>query len=130
MKTVIGNISISVTLICTIALSLYHNSYEGFLGLTVVGWNIVWSIAVNFITLSLIVFAMTKAERFERLFLGWVFIPYFIVKFIYDISAYGQIHIFKQNLWNFAWDVLLVDLFLSGLVFSLIMFKKWQQKMA
>ena len=84
--------------------------------ITAAGWAVIWSVAVNLLSLSFVIYIITKEEGFLRYFWGLTFIPYFVVKMIYEISAYGQIYIIPADYWKWI-DFLMIDLMLAGFIF-------------
>jgi hypothetical protein len=126
--SIIRNIAIYCALLSGIGLAFYNTSQDRPLGLTAIDWKIIWSVAVNLLSISVILVAMSYSEKYIRWFLGLVFLPYLTVKTVYDISTYGQIYIIPPEGWFIAWEILIFDLLLSGLIFSFIMFNKWQKR--
>jgi len=112
-------IAICLTLLSSMALSFYHISKDGFLGLTAIGWAVVWSVAVNILSISFVLYIITKESGLMRKFWGATFLPYFFVKLVYDISAYGHIYILPLQWWNRI-NIFMIDLTLAGLLFYLI----------
>jgi hypothetical protein len=115
------NIAIVLALLSSIALSLYHISEEGFLGLTAIGWAIVWSVAVNLLSISFVTYIIAKERGLLRWFWGVTFLPYFVVKMLYDLSAYSSLHEVATRYENYL-SLLMIDFVLIGMVFYLIKF--------
>ena len=114
-------------LIATVMLSLYNNSFDGMMGISAIGWAVVWSVAINIQSLSFVVYIMTKENELMKKLFAFAFIPYFTVKLFYDIAAYGQIHFFDPVIWVYSWDVIITEVLIVSLVYCFIMFRKWQK---
>lgn len=107
-------------------LSLYNNSFDGMMGISAKGWNIIWAVAINIQSLSFVIYIMTKESELMRKLFAFAFIPYFTVKLFYDVAAYGQIHFFNSIIWVISWDVIITEVLIVSLIYCFTMFRKWQ----
>lgn len=115
----IETIAIVFSLLFMIAISLYHVSYKGFLGLSQIFWESVWAVSNNGILLMMSFLVMLYSWGVIRLLMTWVFIPYFLVKLIYQFSVYSEIYFVSPELWEYIWSGMLVFIFITSLVITL-----------
>jgi|WetSurMetagenome_2_1015567.scaffolds.fasta_scaffold00103_63 hypothetical protein len=112
-----------ICLLFAIVISLYHISFEGYLGLTNRQWGGVWAIAENGFALTLIVLGIMYFQGYLRK-ICYVFVPYFILKLIYHFSCYSGIHLLAQKSWERLWSIACVILFIVGFAYCLIIIRK------
>ena len=111
-----------------IVISQYHISFEGYRNLTQEQWHGIWAISENTLALIMcVIIVLNTTEIIKHLF-GWFFIPYFIVKLIYQFSCLLGIYIFDPSIWQTIWVKFtdIVSLGLIGLIiicFSYLMLK-------
>ena len=101
------------------AMSLYHISYSGYLGLSDKAWNTVWAIAENGFCLTLCFLAGQLIGGGLKLLFNWLFIPYFTLKLMYHVSCYSGWHLFEVETWGHIWSVVLVIMIIGSLIFCL-----------
>ncbi|HUX57088.1 MAG TPA: hypothetical protein VMV77_08945 [Bacteroidales bacterium] len=103
-------------LLFAIVISLYHISYEGYLGLSDKSWAVVWALSVNglLLTFALIICSLTIGVL--KMVCKWVLIPYFILKLIYHISCFAGIYLLSLETWSIIWSFALVGLIITGLI--------------
>lgn len=117
-------VPIALCMLFAIAISLYHVSFEGYLGLSERTWGAVWAIAENGFSIMLCWMISIYAIGVTRLLFRWVFIPYFILKLIYHFSCYSSIYLLAKESWRNIWSVLCVCLLIVSIVYCLILIKK------
>ena len=115
----IETIAIVFSLLFMIAISLYHVSFDGFLGLSNLFWESVWAISNNGILLMMSFLVMLYSWGIIRLLMTWVFIPYFCVKLIYQFSVYSEIYLLSPGTWEIIWSFALVFIIISALFITL-----------
>jgi len=116
-------IAVIFSLLFMIAISLYHVSYEGFLGLSNLFWESLWAISNNGILLTMSFLVILYSFGVIRLLFIWVFIPYFLLKLIYQFSVYSEIYIISPKAWESVWSGLLVFIIISTLAITLRKYK-------
>jgi|WetSurMetagenome_2_1015567.scaffolds.fasta_scaffold00157_37 hypothetical protein len=112
------------TLLFLISISLYHISYYGYLGLPKESWGRVWSISENGLLLSLCASVLILSYGIIRKFFAVIFCPYFAMKIVYHLTYYFNIKIHDDELWDKIWSYGLVFLFLSGLIYLIILIRR------
>lgn len=117
-------IPVAVCLLFAIAISLYHVSYEGYLGLPLKFWRATWAISENGFALVLCFIISLNTIGVMQMIFRWVFMPYFILKLIYHLSCYSGVYLFSVDTWENIWSVILVMLFIVSLVYCLILIRK------
>lgn len=115
----IETIAIIFSLLFIIAISLYHISYEGYLGLSQRFWESVWAISNNGILLTMSFLVVLYSWGVIRLLFTWVFIPYFLIKLIYQFSVYSEIYVFSPKTWEYIWSITLVFIIMTSLLITL-----------
>jgi hypothetical protein len=113
-------ISYVISLLFALAISLYHVSYDGYLGLSESTWGSVWALSENGFSLTLCVIVFLFTFGILRSLFKYVFIPYFTLKLIYHISCYSGIYICSPDTWIYIWSSVCVLLFICGLTILLI----------
>jgi hypothetical protein len=119
-------IAVVVCLLFAIAISLYHLSYEGYLGLSESSWGTVWAISENGFSLSLVTMigiGVYLSEVIRKIF-KFVFIPYFILKLIYHYSCYSGKILLPEDSWRNVWSVALVWLLAGTFLICLLSIRK------
>jgi hypothetical protein len=116
-------IAIVSCLIFAVAISLYHLSYGGYLGLSLNAWYLIWALAENGFSLSLCAIIGSLTTGLLQFIFRWLFVPYFAIKLLYHISVYGQVYIISGSAWNWLWSFELVILILVGLFCCVIYLK-------
>lgn len=119
----IETIAIVFSLLFMIAISLYHVSYDGFLGLSNLFWESVWAISNNGILLMMAFLVMLYSWGIIRLLMAWVFMPYFFVKLIYQFSVYSEIYFVSPTAWEYVWSGVFVLTIIVTLVITLKKYK-------
>jgi hypothetical protein len=117
-------VPVAVCLLFAIAISLYHVSFEGYLGLSLKFWRSVWAISENGFSLALCVLVLIYSSGILNKLIKFVFIPYFALKLIYHLSCYSGIYLFSVDTWESIWSYVLVILFIVSLVYCLILIRK------
>lgn len=118
-------------------ITMYHLSYYGYLGFPKSVWKSVYAIANNGLFLSLCITIIILIQAIKNNSLGnyqriknmfWiVFVPYFTLKIIYDVTCYLNIYITSKDVWEDIWSIALVLLIFVCLSIYFIMpkiFKK------
>lgn len=104
-----------------IAISLYHVSFEGYLGLSDKAWGSVWAISENGFSLMLCwMISMYSIGLIKNIF-RWVFMPYFALKLIYHFSCFSGIYLLAKESWRDIWSVMCVCLLIVSIVYCLIL---------
>jgi len=119
----IETIAVVICLLFAIAISLYHVSYEGFLGLSDNFWGSLWAISENGLSLTLSFLVGIYSYGILRNLFTWVFVPYFTVKLVYHFSCYSEVYFMGSDSWRFVWSLILVCLILFTLIYVLIRFR-------
>jgi hypothetical protein len=123
--------AVTLSLLFTIFISLYHISYNGFEGLSSNQWNIIWAIAENsFSLLSSGLIIIYAGSGIIRTMFKWIFIPYFITKLIYHFSLFSQIYILPKNVWENIWSFICVFLLGIGLFQCLKLIRRYRKNVA
>lgn len=112
-------IAVIFSLLFMIAISLYHVSYEGFLGLTNRFWESLWAVSNNGILLTMSFMIILYSWGVIRLLFTWVFIPYFVLKLIYQFSVYSEVYLMSPKAWENVWSFALVFIIISALFITL-----------
>jgi len=113
-----------ICLIFAIAISFYHMSYDGYLGINNDQWDTIWAISENALSLSMCVLIFLIAYGVLRVLFKWVFMPYFILKLIYHVSCYAKIYLCSENRWENIWSFVCVILIMIGLLFTIILIRR------
>jgi preprotein translocase subunit SecE len=116
-------LTVSSCLLFTIAISLYHLSHEGYLGLTEKQWGVVWAISEEGLTLTLCTVIFLFATGFIKWFFGGLLV-YLGIKIIYHISCFSSIYLFSKEIWIDLWSIVLVFLLIFSLFYCLYLIKK------
>ena len=116
-----------ITAIClmfAVIISLYHVSYNGFLGLSDKIWGSVWAISENGFMLTLSIIIILFNYGVIRTLFKYVFIPYFTIKLIYHFSCLSGVYLLAKGAWSNLWSIICVSLFILCLVMCLQIIKK------
>jgi hypothetical protein len=108
-------IAIVTCLFFAVAMSLYHLSFNGYLGLSTKNWILVWAIAENGLPISLSVIVSLKTEKLVRFLFRWLMPIYFIIRFTYHLSCYYNVNWITKESRDQIWSFELVILILIGL---------------
>lgn len=107
-------------LIFTLAISLYHISFNGFLSLSESGWGTVWAISENGLSIIMsIIIAIYSYGSIKKLF-KYLFIPYFSLKLIYHASCYSGLYLMSKNAWESFWSIVMIIMIIVGFCLILI----------
>jgi len=112
-------ISVVLCLLFAIAISLYHVSYNGYLGLSDKVWGSVWAISENGLALVMSFIVIMFSHGTIRLLFTWLFLPYFTLKLIYHFSCLSGIYLFSPQTWEYIWGIILVLLIGLSLLLTL-----------
>jgi len=115
----IETIAVVICLLFAIAISLYHVSYEGYLGLSNRFWGSLWAISENGLSLTLCFLVVIYSYGILQKLFTWLFIPYFSIKLIYHFSCYSKIYLINSEAWRYVWSIVLVALIISSLIYIL-----------
>ena len=107
----IGLIAVVGCFIFATAMSLYHISYDGLLGITKESWNLVWAITENGFPIFLLIILSLLISKFKYIFRLFAF--YFIMRLGYHVCCYCSIYVMSEVSWIDFWSAELV-------IFSLI----------
>jgi hypothetical protein len=111
---------ITICLLFAIAISLYHISYDGYLGLTDKQWGSVWAIGENGFSLTLCVIISLLTVSVVKNIFRYLFVSYFALKLVYHFSCYSRIYLLSEKTWLDIWSITLVILIIIGLIICLI----------
>lgn len=117
-------VPVAMCLLFAIAISLYHVSFEGYLGLSEKSWGAVWAIAENGFSLLLCSIVILNTSGVMKVIFKWVFVPYFVMKLVYHISCYSGLHLFSVDIWEIVWSSVLVILLIASLIYTLFLIRK------
>lgn len=117
-------IAVSVCLLFAIVISLYHLSFDGYLGLNRKAWNVIWAFAENGFAFTLSIIISLYLTSLLRLIFRYVFAPYFGIKLIYHFTCLSGIVIFPASVWTVIWSVILVLFFIISLIYVLVLIRK------
>jgi hypothetical protein len=97
-----------ICLLFIIVISLYHISYDGYLQILGKTWDVIWAVSNDglMMTMSLII-SLLSIGLVKKIF-RWVFVPYFILKLVYDISCFSGVVFFEKAIWEDIWSYVLV----------------------
>lgn len=116
--------SIVTCLMFVIAISLYHVSYDGYLGLKERTWSVVWAVSENGFALALCVIVGFHSYGVVRRMFRYVLIPYFVLKLAYHVSCYSGLYLMSKKEWEGLWSYMLVALIILCLAYCLNLIKK------
>ncbi len=117
---IVESVVIVICLIFIIAMSFYHISFNGYLGIGEKTWDVIWAFSENGLLLFMSYLISMLTAGVLRMFFQWIFIPYFSLKLIYHLSCYSGIYLFSPQVWGNIWSVVLVFIFLIFLILILI----------
>jgi hypothetical protein len=117
-------VPVALCLLFAVAISLYHVSFDGYMGFSEKSWGTVWAIAENGFSLLLCGIVIINTSGLLSQIFKWVFVPYFVLKLIYHISCYSGIYLFSVDTWRDVWSVVLVIFFIVSLIYTLILIRK------
>jgi len=120
----VESIMVVLCIIFLIVISMFHLSDEGFMGLSYRTWKVIWAIAENGFALMMCGIVSLYSYGVLRTLFTWVFIPYFIIKLIYQFSCFSHIKIISAHSWENVWSLILVVLIISSLYYCAIKIKK------
>lgn len=107
-------------LLFTLAISLYHISYNGFLSLSESEWGTVWAISENGLSIMMsIIIAIYSYGSIKKLF-KYLFIPYFSLKLIYHASCYSGWYLMSLSAWESVWSIAMLVMIIAGFCIILI----------
>ncbi len=117
-------ISVVICLSFAIMISLYHISYDGYMGLTERAWGAVWAVAENgfamFVCFIVSIYSWGIMQKIFR----YVMIPYFVLKLIYHFSCYSGIYLLSAKKWEYLWSYLAVALLIITIGYCFYLIKK------
>lgn len=111
-------------LLFTIAISLYHLSFDGYLGLSATFWDAEWSIAENGLLLFLSFIVLLLTSGIIKNAFRYVLMPYFALKLVYQFSCYSGIYFWSTQVWENIWSCVLIIQIVLGIVYCLIKVRK------
>jgi hypothetical protein len=117
-------VPVAVCLLFAIAISLYHVSFEGYLGLSLKSWQSVWAVSENGFSLALCGLVLIYSTGVLNKLIKFVFIPYFALKLIYHFSCYSGVYLWSTGTWESIWSYVLVILFIVSLVYCFVLIRK------
>ena len=117
-------IAVMGCLLFAIAISSYHISFDGYLGIGERTWGLIWAIGENGFALSLCGLVLVYSVGWISRLMKFVFIPYFAFKLIYHISCYSGVYLFSPHTWETIWSYVLVLLFIVSISYCLILIRK------
>ena len=103
-------------LLFVILISIYHISFDGYLGISEKNWAVVWAIAENGLLLTLSFIVVSRSIGIVRIICRWILTPYFILKLIYHLSCFSGIYLFSIKTWMNFWSFVLVGLIITTLI--------------
>jgi len=115
----IEKIIVAICSFFIIALTLYHISYDGYLGVSEKTWGLIWSVSENGLLLTLSFVICIAFSGIIRTFFTYIFIPYFIIKLIYQISCYSGIYIVSKKTWDNIWSFFCILSLITGIIITL-----------
>jgi hypothetical protein len=115
----VETIAVVFSLLFMIAISLYHVSCDGFLGLSNLFWESLWAMSNNGLMLTMSFLIMLYSWGVLRLLIIWVFIPYFTIKLIYQFSVYSEVYLISPKAWEGVWSFTLVFVIIAALFITL-----------
>lgn len=113
-----------MSMLFVIAISLYHVSFNGYLGLSDSTWGTIWAISENGFSLMLCSIIVLNTSGMIRQLFSKVFIPYFVLKLVYHISCYSGLYLFKVKTWENIWSTVLVLLFVISFIYLWVIIRK------
>ena len=117
-------VPVALCLLFAIAISLYHVSFDGYLGLSEKFWSAVWAISENGFSLVLCFIVSLYSIGATKILFQYVFLPYFGLKLVYHFSCYSGLYLLPENTWVSIWSIVLVLLFIASLGYCLILIRK------
>ena len=109
-------IQVASLLLFVIMISIYHISYDGYLGISESNWAVVWSVGENGLLLTLAVIVSYIASGALKLICRWILIPYFVLKFVYHISCFSGKFLLPVKTWNEIWSYIFVGLVITTFI--------------
>ena len=116
--------SVAICMTFAVAISLYHVSFDGYLGLSDKFWGAVWAISENGFAMFLCILISTYFSGTIQKIFRYVFVPYFALKLIYHFSCYSGIYITSERAWESLWIVVVVLLFVVSLIYCLFLIRR------
>ncbi len=117
-------IIVALCLMFAIVISIYHVSYEGFLGISNKVWGSVWAVAENGFSLLMCGIVVMYSHGTIKLVFRYLFIPYFILKMIYHVSCFSGIYLLSADVWSLIWSLILIVCIFVALVYCLLLIKR------
>ncbi len=105
-------------------LSLYHISYEGYLGLSVKAWGFVWAVSENGLAITMTILLSILTVGIPKIFFRWVLVPYFILRLVYHITCYSGLYMWSEAIWANVWSIVLIIFILLALVYCIYLIKR------
>lgn len=115
---------ISICLLFATAISLYHISFDGYLGLTEAQWSTVWAVAENGFSLFLCYLVAQSTAGIIKVLFNWLFIPYFALKLVYHVSCYSGIYLLSKDIWEIIWSFILALMIITNLILCVKLMRK------
>ena len=116
---IIKRTAFCICLLSVVATVLYYTSKPGQWGMMPNDWYATFNLANNLIALSVVIIMFTNPTKGEKIIIGWLFIPYFIIKILYLIAAHWDFSIIRDSRWCDIWASILPTCFLISLIHSL-----------
>lgn len=117
-------IIVALSLLFAIVISLYHVSYDGYLGLSDKSWSSVWAISENGFSVLMSFIVYVYSYGIIRILFARLFIPYFLIKLVYHFSCFSGIYLVSTKTWMIAWSLMLVVIILVALLYCFRYIKK------
>lgn len=111
-------------LLFAITISLYHVSFDGYLGLSERTWSVVWAVSENGFALILCHIVSIYLCGVVRKVFRYVLMPYFILKLIYHVSCYSGLYLMSKEAWEELWSYVLVVLIIVCLAYCINLIRK------
>lgn len=108
---------IMICLLFVMAISLYHVSSDGYLGLSEKSWYYVWIISENGLLLTMSFLMLLYSTCVIRKMFSYLFIPYFSLKLIYHFTCIAGIYVLSPAVWESVWVIILILLVIAALIF-------------
>ena len=113
-----------ILLLFLIVISIYHISYDNYLGISEKNWSVIWAVAENGLLLTLVIIVNSLITGVVKIVCKWVLIPYFILKLVYHISCYSGFYLVSPRFWEIVWTLALIELIVIGLIYCVYLINK------
>jgi len=120
-KNMVENIALIMSGLFIVAVSLYHISFEGFMGLTKKAWYCIWDLSETGLLLAMCLIITSSCTGFVKMLFGWPVMFYLIFRTFYYLSCHSGIYVMTTN----NWSLIILAPLIAGLIF--ITFRKWQK---